>query len=299
MQFTRPTTDEFGDPIPSDTELNDGRVFKKSGNPIYPLPNDKSEYIRLNTQHYLLRYQLQCNYLSPVTNDLERGIKVLDVGCGTGIWSIDLAREFPNSTFIGTDIIDIFANETSTIPPNCSFLKADTFKGLPFPDGSFDFVFQRAQSMCFTAEMWPRVLREIVRVTKPGGYIELLEGSFPRNGGPATTRQVDWLLTFSCFRGVNDQFMSDPSVLSEAGIQNVVTATDMWRLGWDPDHALGEALAKNYVTVSRATRPLITAALGIGNDEYEETVQEIEEELSYRNNENRATMYIWRHYGRK
>jgi SAM-dependent methyltransferase len=37
---------------------------------------------------------------------LERGIRVLDIGCGTGHATNVLAREYPNSTFIGYDIAE-------------------------------------------------------------------------------------------------------------------------------------------------------------------------------------------------
>src|SRR5215469_694405 len=87
--------------------------------------------------------------------------------------SQELAREFPDSTFIGTDIIDIFNIWGTKIPQNCTFVQADTLKGLPFEDDEFDFVFQRAQMACFTDEMWPKVLQELLRVTRPGGYIEI------------------------------------------------------------------------------------------------------------------------------
>lgn len=34
----------------------DGRGFKESGSPVYMLPGDELEYVRLNKQHYILRY---------------------------------------------------------------------------------------------------------------------------------------------------------------------------------------------------------------------------------------------------
>ncbi len=41
-----------------------------------------------------------------LTDDLQRGIRVLDVGCGTGHAANILAREFPNSRFYGYDIAE-------------------------------------------------------------------------------------------------------------------------------------------------------------------------------------------------
>ncbi|RUS13508.1 hypothetical protein BC937DRAFT_95205, partial [Endogone sp. FLAS-F59071] len=45
-----------------------------------------------------LLYHIPTNYRSPVTKDLERVIKVLDVGCGTGLWTIASIPHFTNIT---------------------------------------------------------------------------------------------------------------------------------------------------------------------------------------------------------
>ena len=87
----------------------------------------------------------------------------------------ELAKEFPNSTFTGTDITNVFMASEPRAPSNCTFLEADTLKGLPFDDNTFDFVFQRLNVTCFKQTEWPVVLREMVRVAKPGGYIESSE----------------------------------------------------------------------------------------------------------------------------
>ncbi|RUS28595.1 hypothetical protein BC938DRAFT_481700 [Jimgerdemannia flammicorona] len=68
--------EEPGEPwLPDGFKWIDGRVFMVNGNPKYMLPADEGEIDRLNTQHFQLR-----NYKAPITKDLERGIKVLDVG---------------------------------------------------------------------------------------------------------------------------------------------------------------------------------------------------------------------------
>lgn len=83
----------------------------------------------------------------------------------------EMAMAYPASSFFGTDIADVFAFPNA--PANCTFQVADTLKGLPFPDNTFDFVFQRFHELCFRKKEWPIVLEELKRVTKPGGWIEL------------------------------------------------------------------------------------------------------------------------------
>lgn len=108
----------------------------------YMLPsNDEEEADRLNSQHYLLRNTLHGNHTAPVEDLLEDGIKVLDVGCGPGQWTLDMASDYPQSTFVGVDMVDVFP--TNDLPQNCSFVKGNTLERLPFDDNSFDYVFQR------------------------------------------------------------------------------------------------------------------------------------------------------------
>ncbi|RUP47263.1 S-adenosyl-L-methionine-dependent methyltransferase [Jimgerdemannia flammicorona] len=127
-----------------------------------------------DTIHYVLRHIMHGNFSAPMEEDLVEGIKVLDVGCGTGIWTLEMAREFPNSIFVGTDKFKV-EPMSDNIPPNATFLTADTLQGLPFEDGSFDYVFQRGMSISFRPKDWDIAMKELTRLTKPGGFLELFE----------------------------------------------------------------------------------------------------------------------------
>lgn len=72
---------------------------------------------------------------------LERGIRVIDVGCGSGRWCVEMAQEFPQSSFVGVDMAEVFPK--TDLPPNCSFTIGNTLKRLPFEDATFDYVFER------------------------------------------------------------------------------------------------------------------------------------------------------------
>ncbi|RUS28138.1 hypothetical protein BC938DRAFT_482270 [Jimgerdemannia flammicorona] len=79
--------DSFPPPPPVGTPPEftsiDGRRYSNKGNASYILPNDNTESTRLNSQHYQSRYLFQGSFNSPMTEELKKGIKVLDVGCGT------------------------------------------------------------------------------------------------------------------------------------------------------------------------------------------------------------------------
>lgn len=94
-----------------------------------------------------------------------------------------MANEFPKSTFVGIDVASHFPTDPTQIPPNCTFLKANTLQ-LPFEDNSFDFVYQRFMGMAFSTDDWKVAMNQIIRVLKPGGWVEISEGSFVVNRPP-------------------------------------------------------------------------------------------------------------------
>ena len=104
-----------------------------------------------------------------LTEKLETGIDVLDVGCGSGRAMIALARRFPNSRFVGYDFSDesLAAARTEVDRVglrNVCFEKHDVSR-LP-DDVAFDLVtaFDAIHDQAKPAD----VLREIHRVLRPG-----------------------------------------------------------------------------------------------------------------------------------
>lgn len=61
------------------------------------------------------------------------------------------------------------------MPLNCDFYLADIVEGLPFPDGHFDFVHQRNLTLSLRSDQWSTALKELRRVCKPAGWIQLGE----------------------------------------------------------------------------------------------------------------------------
>lgn len=63
---------------------------------------------------------------------------------------------------------------------NLSFTLHNVAKDGPIPyrDHTFDFVQQALATLAYRTNEWKSVLSEIKRVTKPGGYIQLIEVDF-------------------------------------------------------------------------------------------------------------------------
>jgi ubiquinone/menaquinone biosynthesis C-methylase UbiE len=108
---------------------------------------------------------------------LKEGIKVLDSASGPGCWSLDMAKEFPSSSFHGIDMTAHDFSNTAEKLANFEFTVGNLLEGLPFEDNTFDYIYQRLLFLGLNDEGWATVLNELLRVLKPGGYIELLEVS--------------------------------------------------------------------------------------------------------------------------
>ncbi|RIB28652.1 S-adenosyl-L-methionine-dependent methyltransferase [Gigaspora rosea] len=208
-QFKRRTSLVSPLPLPKpkhtlDLSSDFRRVDKKTYDGIvnssrYDLPDDDERIDRIQLRHRLFRYVWQRNFSSPVRDDLLKGINVLDVGCGEGSWVLDTASTYPNSTFHGIDMAEMFPKDTSNYP-NVNFSKINVVNdGLPFESNSFDFIHLRFLVQYLTEDDWDnKVLKELIRVLKPGGYLEIMEFDmiFYNSGFSATKLQTSTIEYF-------------------------------------------------------------------------------------------------------
>ncbi|KAG2185729.1 hypothetical protein INT43_002164 [Umbelopsis isabellina] len=168
------TVPERTDYIGSSFRTVYGRKYHICTDHVYPLPVDDDEIDRMQTQHYVLKELFEDNlFHAPVEDKLKDGVHVLDLGCGCGSWCMEMATQYPNSTFIGLDVAPIYP--TSIIPSNCSFQSCDVTDGLPFVNESFDFVISRDMALSMRFDDWKQYIEEMTRVTRKNGYIELVE----------------------------------------------------------------------------------------------------------------------------
>ncbi|RKP07432.1 S-adenosyl-L-methionine-dependent methyltransferase [Thamnocephalis sphaerospora] len=125
---------------------------------------------RYELYHYIVKHVLGSN--CPIANDMTLN-RVLDVGTGTGLWALDMAREFPASKIYGCDVAPVIDN--SQTRPNIYWGNADLLRGLPYSDNSFDLVHQRQLCVYIGERQWPLVARELYRLCRPGGKLCLIE----------------------------------------------------------------------------------------------------------------------------
>ena len=265
----------------------------------YLLPADMAEVNRLDFQHYLLRQALKGNYAAPLTNPRS----ILDVGTGTGRWAREMATLFPQANVIGLDVkipaTDDQADEGAgpdLRPPNYTFVPANVLEGLPFADASFDFVHQRLLLLALPADRWPQAIRELIRVTVPGGWVELVEASARSdNAGPANRTVSTWIIAASKKLGI-DVTVTDnlPPLLEAAGLVNVKQRAVKIPLGaWGG--RMGKMAETDVASAAAALKPLVLSGAAVSPEEWDETMLAWNEEMKTR----KASGIVYVVYGQR
>src|SRR4051794_26762321 len=95
------------------------------------------------------------------------------IRCGNGSWTLDMATEYKKAKFTALDILPIFPREIR--PKNVNFVLGNILKGLDFESDTFDYVFMRCMKAAISNDDWPKVIRELLRILKPNGWLELCE----------------------------------------------------------------------------------------------------------------------------
>lgn len=168
-------------------------------------PKDASADQFLDFQHYLVRRILGGNHQAPLQNPRM----ILDVGCGTGRWAVEMAAEFPGLRVVALDLVqpdraDAILAPLGPLAANVAFVEVDARQGLPFVDGSFDHAHLRLLYSELPGASYPALIRELARVVRPGGWVECIEpGETVYDPGPAYLLTNRWIGELCRSRGLD------------------------------------------------------------------------------------------------
>ncbi|KAL7893063.1 S-adenosyl-L-methionine-dependent methyltransferase [Trichoderma sp. SZMC 28014] len=138
----------------------------------YVLGREYSEGLRLETQHLL--FNIHNGYTIDPKIPITPEMKIADMGTGTGIWLLDLARQVPSTVRLDAfDISDRQFPHKDSRPENISFRILDAFSQVPDElIGKYDVVHLRLWCCivrdCNTAAL----IRHATQLLKPGGYLQ-------------------------------------------------------------------------------------------------------------------------------
>ena len=154
---------------------------------------------------------------------VKEGQRVVDVGCGTGVLTEELARRVGADRVAGADPSPMLQAAVERVPG--ADLEQASAEQLPWPDDSFDAAL--AQLVVHFMTDPAKGAREMARVTRPGGVVAACTWDFA--GGGMELLRIFW----QSVRALDPDAESETSPLgdrgrldalwSEGGLQDVET----------------------------------------------------------------------------
>jgi len=209
----------------------------------YAFPNDDREQDREDLKHAMfLKLFNKTLHFAPIPS--TGSINAIDLGTGTGIWAIDFADLYPDSSVLGIDLSPI---QTPWVPPNLKFMVDDAESEWLHKPDFFDYIHTRHTIQAFRD--WPTLYSRAYRHLKPGGWIECQElDHYPRSEdgtlAPDNPMVTYWGLISDGLLQRGVQFRLAPnlaSLMRAAGFINVTERVFFTPIGpWPRNRALQE-----------------------------------------------------------
>jgi SAM-dependent methyltransferase len=165
---------------------------------------------------------------------LRPGLDLLDVGCGPGTITVDLAARVAPGRVVGLDVSPDPLDEARALAAGAQveveFVVGDVY-ALDVPDASFDVVHAHQVLQHLTDPV--AALREMARVTRPGGLVAVRDVDYATfTWFPAVPVLDRWLEVYYGVARHND---AEPdagrrllSWAHAAGLRDVTTTTSSW-----------------------------------------------------------------------
>jgi SAM-dependent methyltransferase len=223
---------------------------------------------------------------------VQRGQRVLDVACGTGVLAREIARRIGSAgRVVGVDPSPGMVATAKRLAPAIEW-REGVAESLPFPDQSFDAVVSQFGLMFFTDRR--QALRDMLRVLTPGGRLAVAVWDSLENM-PAYASEVA-LLERTAGRRAADALRA-PFVLgtrkdlatlfSEAGVASAEIATHRGTAQFPSIRTMVEADLRGWLPVMGVI---------LSEDQIGRILQEAEQALgSYASAEGRATFHLSAH----
>ncbi|KAF3350531.1 TTL domain-containing protein [Verticillium dahliae VDG2] len=246
--------------------------------------------------------------------------RVLDVGCGVGIWALDFGEEHPESEVIGVDLSPVqpglcvhqralsgFDTDYISTPPNVHYEIDDLEEEWSF-SRNFDYIHSMMMTGAFRD--WPNFYRQAFENLNPGGWVECQDINFPMKCDDDTIapqsdlgRWNELMMEAGTLSGFRlDLCDRAAEMMSAAGFVDIVRIPYKWPINqWPKDvryKTLGEWTEANFVFgLESIMLALFTRFLGWKKEEVWEFIARVIAE--WRDLRNHGYFEIYVTYGRK
>ena len=149
-----------------------GRMYHGYRKGMYMMPCDEEEQDRLDIFHKLFTVARVSDGLIYAPH--PSNARILDLGCGTGIWSIEVANKYPESFVVGVDLAPI---QPANHPKNCDFYSPFDFES-PWALGEDSWDLIHMQMGSGSVASWPNLYRRVFSHLRPGAWFEQVEIDF-------------------------------------------------------------------------------------------------------------------------
>jgi SAM-dependent methyltransferase len=180
---------------------------------------------------------------------------ILDIGCGTGVWALAMAAQWPRAQVVATDI----TLPAITPPANLALVQSNADQAWPFHDRKFSFIHGRM--LCAGIHDWPGLLSRCWEHLEPGGWLELLDVCHPfRADNPAADNDSSAFIRFGDVaeaswkaNGLDYRTtLKHEERLRALGFQNIKEIKVRWPIGeWadtDVERRIGAICIQNFTT---------------------------------------------------
>lgn len=234
-----------------------------------------AEMARLMRQDQLLTQGM--GGIFPENPDLTDVQRILDLACGPGGWVLETAYAHSDIEVVGVDINERmigYANAQAKVQrlPNATFQVMNILQPLAFPSASFDLVNARYILGFMRPENWPTLIKECLRILRPGGTLRFTEFEWGGSNKPAFEKCCALLsrtmsragYTFSPGGYYIGMLPMLPRLFRDGGLQNIR------RMAHTIDFSSGteahESFYYNHLSAFQTLAPFV-ARLGVASEE--------------------------------
>ncbi len=166
---------------------------------------------------------------------LRAGLDLLDVGCGPGSITLDLAELVAPGRVLGLDaaasVVETARAAAAERGDTTTRFEVGDVDALEVPDASYDVVFAHQVLQHLSDPV--AALREMARVTRPGGLVAVRDADYATFGWyPERAGMTRWLAVYRAVARANgaepDAGRRLPSWARAAGLTDLTVTTSTW-----------------------------------------------------------------------